>query len=146
LVIDVPAGHRRLNGALAEGLVRYRGYAAGDLARNQVQMDFMKTLLNQVLTREAIMNDPWELIRVVIEDVSTNMTIPNMVRYVPYITSASADKVTSFTMPGTDGYRRGAGSVFIPCPDSMHEVAFEVFYANTEPPEPPEPPEPNEGI
>ncbi|MCL2187404.1 MAG: LCP family protein [Defluviitaleaceae bacterium] len=132
LVIDVPAGHQRLNGTLAEGLVRYRGYGNADLGRNSVQMDFMTALLNQVLTREAIMNNPLELLSTVIQEVSTNMTIPSMVRYLPYITSASADRVYTFTMPGVGGYRRGAGSVFLPDLATLHDVTREVFFANAE--------------
>jgi LCP family protein required for cell wall assembly len=140
LVIDVPAGNRRLTGIQAEGLVRYRAtYASGDLQRNQVQMEFMAALFSQLLTREAIMNNPLGLVETVITETRTNATIADALRFLPFISSASADKVTTFTMPGEDGYRRGAGSVFIPCPEKMHEVAWEVFFANIEIPEEEEP-------
>jgi LCP family protein required for cell wall assembly len=133
LIIDVPAGFRRLDGALAEGLIRYRGYDNADLGRINVQMQFMTAVLTQLMTREAIMNNPLELARIIIEDVNTNMTVMGLLRYLPYITSASTDRIKTFTMPGTDGYRRGAGSVFLPCPDRLFDVTWEVFYANIEP-------------
>jgi len=147
LVIDVPGGHRRLNGVQAEGVVRYRGFANADLGRNRMQMDFMQALISQALTRENIMSNLVDYARIVIEDVNTNMTIPGMFRYLPYITATSADKITTFTMPGTDAYRRGVGSVFLPCLDTLHEVAWEVFFANIEPESEPEPePEPDEEL
>jgi LCP family protein required for cell wall assembly len=134
--IDLQPGMQPIDGVMAEQLVRFRGYSNADLGRNAVQMDFMKALLQQTLTREAIMNDPLRMIRIIIEDVRTNFTIMDAVRFLPYITSTSADKVSTFTMPGTDGFRRGLGSVFLPDLERLHDVAFEVFYANTELPEP----------
>ncbi|MCL2498719.1 MAG: LCP family protein [Defluviitaleaceae bacterium] len=134
LHIDLQPGPQLILGQQAEWLVRYRStYPNGDLGRNQIQMQFMTALLQQALTREAIMSNPLELARIIIEDVNTNMTVMNAVRYLPYITSINTEGISTFTMPGEDGYRRGVGSVFIPDLDRLHDVTHEVFRARTDP-------------
>ncbi|MCL2605012.1 MAG: LCP family protein [Defluviitaleaceae bacterium] len=133
LRIDLQPGPQLLMGQEAEWLVRYRETLPNnDLGRNQIQMQFMTALLQQVMTREAIMSNPLELARVIIEDVNTNMTLLNAARYLPFITSINTEGISTFTMPGTDGWRSGAGSVFIPDLEKLHEVTREVFYAHIE--------------
>jgi LCP family protein required for cell wall assembly len=133
LRIDLQPGPQLLNGQQAEWLVRYRTTLPNnDLGRNEIQMQFMTALLQQVLTRETILSNPFELARIIIEDVNTNMTLLNIARYIPYITSINTNAITTFTMPGEGGYRRGAGSVFIPDLERLHEVTREVFYAHIE--------------
>ena len=141
LHIDLQPGYQRLDGQQAEWFVRYRETLPNnDLGRNEHQMQFMKALLQQVFTREALMANPLELARIVIEDVNTNMTLLNAVRYVPYITSINTEAIRTFTMPSELGYKSGVGSVIIPDLKLMHDVINEVFYANieTEPEEEPD--------
>lgn len=131
LVINVPAGHQRINGATAEGLVRYRGYANQDLGRITVQKEFMMALMQQVLTRDALWPPSMELIRTIIEDVRTNVSITDIPRYVPYLTRASAGMIQTFTMPG-DIEMRNRQSVFLPCTTSLPDIIWDVFYADIE--------------
>jgi LCP family protein required for cell wall assembly len=133
-LIDVPAGHRRLTGVQAEGLVRYRGYSNADLGRNAVQKDFMVALLQQLMTRDALLNDPWELIRIVLDDTSSNMTLLNMGRYLLYLPPLRPlGEIRTFTMPGEAAWRNDV-SVFLPNLNLLHDVANEVFRMPTTPP------------
>jgi len=127
LFIDIPQGYQHLNGAMAEGVVRYRSFLTGDLMRNNIQMEFMSQLIKQVITKEAILSDPLALASVIINDVRTNASIVEMAKYLPYIGRISADRVTTFTLPGEAAFIDGI-SWFIPDPEALPGVVNRIFY------------------
>ena len=128
LVINIPAGYQHLDGQMAEGVVRFRSFPTGDLMRNTTHMEFMTQLIQQILTRESIMNNPLALAKVIMNDVQTNAGIIDIPRYLPYFNNVNADSVKTFTMPGAPVYRNGV-SWFIP-DAALPEVISQVFYAN----------------
>jgi len=138
LRIDLQPGFQRLNGVQAEGLVRYRGFADGDLGRNRTQMEFMTELVQQVTTREALMADPMELLRIFTNEVSTDFGPTSLLRFINYVPPlGTLGEIRTFVMPGAEGRRnmpvggRILGqSVFIPNMNLLHEVADDVFRAN----------------
>ena len=130
LIIDLQPGRQRLDGYAAEGLVRFRGFRTGDLGRNETQMDFMSQLISQVLTREAIMNEPLTMINIVLNDVSSNIGL-DAIRYIPYIMNMSSERITTFTMPGQGAYVGGV-SWFLPNAERVPGVVNQVFYAEVE--------------
>jgi len=130
LLIDIPAGLQKLDGNMAEGVVRYRQWPMGDLQRNEMQMEFMSQLIKQAATREALLNDPMEIIRIVLEDVRTNAGL-SAVRYIPFIPNVDIESVTTFTMPGHIGMV-GPREFFIPDAERLHEVIGNIFYADVE--------------
>jgi LCP family protein required for cell wall assembly len=129
LVIDLPAGRNRLNGLQAEGFVRYRQLPMGDLDRNENQKIFMVELITQLMTREAIMNDPLALANIVIQDVRTNFGLLNAAGILRYIGNISGDSITSFTMPGNVGYV-GSVEFFRPNTQQLPGVVNQVFFAD----------------
>lgn len=126
LFINIPPGTHHLDGRMAEGVVRFRSFPTGDLMRNEMQMEFMNQLIRQVLTREAIMNNPLALFNLVINDVNTNAGL-DALRFLPYIGNINADGIKTFTMPGHVGYI-GGGSFFIPGEQELISVVNQVFY------------------
>jgi len=139
LRIDVPAGNVRLDGNMAEGVVRFRQYPMGDLQRNQMQMEFMTQLIKQAATREAILNDPMELIRTINDNVRSDIGL-GAVMFIPYIPRLSLDSVQTFTMPGAVGTVDGRG-FFIPDASKLPDTINDVFYNTFEEPEEEEPEE-----
>lgn len=129
LFIDIPAGLQHLDGNMAEGVVRFRSFPTGDLMRNNMQMEFMSQLIQQTMTREAIMNDPLALAGVVLNDIRTNANILDIARFIPYIGNIDVDRVSTFVMPGSGQYRNGI-SWFIPNTAELPHIINEVFYAN----------------
>jgi len=127
LLIDVPEGLQMLDGNMAEGVVRYRLWPMGDLHRNNMQMEFMTLLIQQTLTREALLNNPLEMINIVLTEVRTDIGL-YAGRYLPYVENVNADSVTTFVMPGTIGYV-GNREFFIPDTAKMPTTINEVFYA-----------------
>ena len=138
LRINVPAGLQLLNGEMAEGVVRYRLYPMGDLQRNAVQMEFMTLLIQQATTREALLNDPAEIIRTLLENVRSDIGM-NAFLYIPYIPRVSADSVTTFTMPGSVGGVAISSTerreFFIPDTERLPAVISDIFYNVPETPQ-----------
>ena len=127
LVINLAPGMQRLDGAAAEGFVRFRRFPTGDLGRNQSQMEFMTQIINQVLTREAIMNDPIAMINIGLNYVRSNIGL-DAIRYINYIRNMSGDSVTTFVMPGHGAYIGGV-SWFLPDSQRVPDVINQMFYA-----------------
>jgi LCP family protein required for cell wall assembly len=128
LRIDVPAGLVKLDGRMAEGVVRYRQWPMGDLQRNQMQMEFMTALIQQAVTREALLNDPRAIIATIIEDVRTDMGILTAFLYIPMIQRVNLDSINTFTMPGRVGHVSGR-EYFIPDRENLPAVISDVFYS-----------------
>ena len=127
LYINLSPGLQRLDGYAAEGLVRFRGFPTGDLGRNQTHMEFMTQIISQVLTRDAIMNDPLAMVSIVLNDVRSNVGLDAM-RYIPYIGNISSDSITTFVMPGRGAYVNRV-SWFLPDAQRVPDVINQIFYA-----------------
>ncbi|MCL2841475.1 MAG: LCP family protein [Defluviitaleaceae bacterium] len=128
LSINIPAGTQLFDGAMAEHVVRFRSFPMGDLGRNHTHMEFMSQLIKQILTREALMNDPLTLANIVLTDVRTNVGL-DFVRYLPYLGSINREGISAFVMPGTGQYIDGV-SWFMPDTQALPNVINQVFYAD----------------
>ena len=126
LMIDIPAGMQVMDGRMAEGFVRYRGYAGGDITRINAQQQFMTQLFRQALRREAIMNDPVGLARVALNNVQTDIGL-DLVRYIPYIGNLSPDRIFTYTLPGSERRVHGA-SYWIPDANYVPMVINRKFF------------------
>ncbi|GMQ60204.1 LCP family protein [Vallitalea sediminicola] len=97
LYINLKKGEQELNGAQAEQLIRYRkGYANGDIGRIDMQHDFMKAFMNQVLTEK----NKFNIITIgsaIISDATTNFK--NLLDYVEYIDDITPDNLKLYTLP-----------------------------------------------
>lgn len=104
LYIDLKAGYQHLDGDKAEQLVRYRdGYAAKDLKRINVQQDFMRAMMKQVLSADTLLTNIQPLTKTVLSTVETDITILDALKYVKYISYINADSVKMETIPGVGG-------------------------------------------
>lgn len=72
LFINLQPGHQLLDGAAAEGLVRFRRYVTGDIQRIQVQHEFLREVSGQLLRARNILvlND---LVRIFQDNVDTDI-------------------------------------------------------------------------
>jgi len=77
LFIDLHPGMQRLNGLQAEGLVRFRNYATGDIQRIQTQHAFLAALADQLISARGILAID-DLIRIFRDNVETNLTLRNL--------------------------------------------------------------------
>ncbi len=105
LYINLKKGYQVLNGEQAEGYVRYR-YSDSDFARTQRQQKFIKAAIKQLLKPSNLLKID-QLFKIATETVKTNIPLSVGIRYLPMIKSLQDDKITSYTIEGTDAWDNG---------------------------------------
>lgn len=126
LHIHLQKGLQTLNGAQAEGYVRFR-HTDSDFARAARQQKFIAAALKQVLTPANLLKIP-TLMRIGFQTVQTNIPLPVALRYSTAIKSVQADKVASYTVEGSDTYIDGV-YYMLPNVDKMNQLIETTFYA-----------------
>lgn len=126
LHIHLSPGLQLLDGEAAEGLVRFRkGYVEGDVGRIRTQQLFLEAFAKKVTSPQIITKVP-NIIKTVLNTVSTDIKLSEVGDYVPYLKSMSADKVTFNIIPG-EGRYIGSKSYFIVDEAAMPSFIDEVF-------------------
>lgn len=107
LHIDLQPGKQILNGNQAEGFVRFRhnndmtvGYPLGDVQRTEVQQDFIKAFISQVLSTKNISKIP-DLINIALKNTETNITAREATKYITDASKIDINGIYSCTAPGT---------------------------------------------
>lgn len=127
LYIHLNAGMQHLDGDKAEQLVRFRKYREGDVARVRVQQMFLKELGKKMLSTESIIKNLPSLMKTFYNDVTTDFTLSDCVKYANYISDVSMDNVTMDTLPGEGGYI-GNVSYYLPYEDEIRGAVRRLFY------------------
>jgi LCP family protein required for cell wall assembly len=101
LRIAVPAGLQRLDGEMAEGVVRFRDtYREGDIQRIRVQHEFMKEFFKQTLSKSNIMKNFFSYANTIIKYVETDFPITDLPKYLKYVSKLDPDNIETHTLPG----------------------------------------------
>lgn len=133
LYINLKEGRQLLNGEDAEGLVRFRkGYARQDLQRVEVQQQFLKEFITQVLNKETILNNLGGLSLSLIKYVDTDFGITDLPKYISLIPNIKVDEINTATLPGTPETIDGL-SYYLLDTEGCKEIIDEFFYGNTDP-------------
>lgn len=99
LYIDLQAGYQLLDGDKAEQLVRFRKYPRGDIARVETQQQFIKAVAEQKLNI-SILTKVSDLYKTLQSDVKTNLTLIDVMKYLPNLKELSSENVTMYQLPG----------------------------------------------
>jgi LCP family protein required for cell wall assembly len=103
LYINLQKGTQTLNGEQAMWIMRFRStYAAGDIKRIEVQQDFLKTALSQILSNTSAI-PVTTLADIVMNDVETNLTYGNIIWFAKELFKMDAENVNFHTLPGNTG-------------------------------------------
>lgn len=101
LYIDLKKGYQRLNGAQAEGYVRFRHDPMGDIGRIERQQKFLYALISQVTKPNVIIKMP-TLIQELSKYVHTNLPISEMVSLATFFAREKSEIQLKTTMlPGS---------------------------------------------
>jgi len=130
LHINIQPGIHLMDGQMAEHFVRFRSYPDGDIGRISAQQQFMTQLFRQMLTREALLSNPVELIRIAVNRVDTDFRAVDATRYVQYIPNLRFDGMTNYTLPGYERRVHGQ-SMWIPRPEETLEIVSRLFHGIT---------------
>jgi len=99
LSINLQPGLQMLNGSDAEGLVRFRQYVQGDLQRVEVQQDFMKAWIAQLLDNDNLLDKLKTLYGIYTAYVDTNVDVSDIVRYYIYVNDLDIGAIRTHTLP-----------------------------------------------
>lgn len=120
LHIHLKAGEQVLDGADAEGLVRFRsGYANADLGRIDTQQDFLKEAIKQKLSFKYIFKLP-AVLREVDKNFETDLSALDIVALA--FDCRGCNNTVSYTLPGGAKYIGGA-SYFVADDDSAQQIS-----------------------
>ena len=127
LYINLKKGMQVLDGAKAEQLVRYRsGYAEGDLKRIEVQQEFMKEAIKQILKPKNILKLP-TILSVLEKEVDTDFQLlADGIKYSKYLTSFNMENVTTTKIPGEPVTQKGT-SYYIMDKDGTKDLFSTLF-------------------
>lgn len=99
LYIDIKAGYQLLDGYDALRLCRFRdGYAGGDLQRIEVQHEFLKAMMSQLLSVGSIPH-LGELINVLLWNVETDLNAANIAWFARQFLACRMENIQFYTMP-----------------------------------------------
>jgi len=136
LVISIPEGIQHLDGAMAEGVVRYRSsYARADMQRIEMQQAFLGELFRQTLQRDTLMRNVPELMSTFIEYVDTDFQIQDLPMYLQFIFRLNESSLNLTTLPVEEGvwlwdsFQNTNISYVIPKPAETRELIDRVFFA-----------------
>ena len=117
--IDLRPGVQMLDGDKALQFVRFRG-ATGDIGRVERQQSFMMEFLNQNLVPRNISRIP-ELVAAMNRNISTNLTIGEMVTIGMIARELEVENVRTEILPGRPDYINGV-SYWIPGTQSLDDI------------------------
>lgn len=100
LLIDLRSGRQRLNGRQAEGYVRFRHDALGDLKRIQRQQAFMKAVMAQLLQPDKIVRFP-AMLDAFMAAVKTDLTVRDLQAIKDVAQAQEGRPIEMKTLPGT---------------------------------------------
>ena len=126
LYIHLPAGERRLNGAEAQQLVRFRsGYPNADLGRINVQQAFVASALEQWLSAKNLLYVPSAL-RLVLKSTKTDLTFGKLVWLAESALRCNPKSMRIATLPG-NAVDIAGGSYYVLDPEGVAKLVNEMI-------------------
>lgn len=127
LYIDLKPGLQHLDGDKAEQLVRCRySYARQDLDRVEVQQKFLKEFFKKALSTDTIMSNPGVYLNTIMNYVTTDMGITDMVKYAKYAKNISGENIKGYTLPGEPETINGI-SYYIMDKNETEKMMYDIF-------------------
>lgn len=100
LFIDLQPGRQLLDAEQAEGYIRFRHDAEGDIGRIKRQQWFLKGVLQKLKDPAVVFKIP-QLIEVAKKYVQTDMSLATMMKLGGFVKEVDMDKIQVATLPGT---------------------------------------------
>ncbi len=126
LHIDFEKGNYVLNGAQAEEYLRFRKDYLGDIGRVHRQQKFIKALLEQLKTPEALRKIP-EALKIANLYTRTDLNLYQMSQYAAVAHDIDLNKVEFVMLPGGPN-KKGIISYWILDPDKTQQVINRLIY------------------
>lgn len=126
LHISLEKGMHHLDGAEAEGYMRYRKDTLGDIGRIRRQQWFLNALANK-MKDPVIIIKMHDIIKSVSKYIQTDLTFYELAQYAALIKSLDSSKIKTATLPGEPS-QRGVISYWILDPDGVQDIINKLVY------------------
>ena len=126
LYIHLKKGQQHLDGDKAEQLVRFRRYPEGDIARVKMQQEFIRAVAEQKLNLSIIDKIP-DLFKTFQDDIDTNFTLIDVMKYLPNVKELSSDDITMYQVPGSYNDEDYGASYWIADMTALKKLVSETF-------------------
>ena len=133
LAIHLKPGLQTLKGSDAEGLVRYRkdnnggGYNNADLGRIEVQQDFVRELLKQLISKDNLFKNADAYVKTLFKYVDTDIRISDAVKYMSVLKRFNGDNIHTLTIPSYIGSLYGFEGGVIINETENDKVCYDIF-------------------
>lgn len=128
LHINLKKGVRHLNGKEAEGFMRFRKDALGDIGRIRRQQWFLNALSAKLKDPAVIIKMP-EILKSVSQYIQTDFSFYELAQYAALIKSTDLSKIKVATLPGEPS-QRGFISYWILDPKGVQDVVDRLVYGD----------------
>ena len=126
LRINLQTGWTHMDGKTAEGFLRFRHDAYGDIGRVRRQQQFIGALRNRLNSPDVVLRLP-ELISVVSRYVKTNMSPTELLQFANYAKKVPTQDTRFATLPGHTSSREGT-SYWIIDRDETEQLLARLLY------------------
>ena len=126
LHVDLDKGYQILNGEQAEGYIRFRKDALGDIGRVHRQQKFIKALIEQIKGPEAVRKIP-EALKIASLYTRTDLNLYQMSQYAAMAREIDLNKVEFVMLPGGPN-KKGIISYWILDPEKTQQVINRLIY------------------
>lgn len=128
LSIHLKAGLQTLNGEQAQGLVRFRHtYAEGDIKRVQVQQDFCKELLSQLVSKDVFFKNIRTYLTTLYRYVETDVKLTDAVKYMSVVKDFNPNNTVTYTIPGYGGTLYGITGGYVLDEQKLDDFCYDIF-------------------
>ncbi|MGN0192637.1 MAG: LCP family protein [Candidatus Gastranaerophilaceae bacterium] len=131
LDINLTKGEHVLSGKEAEGFLRYRKDALGDIGRTSRQQWFLTALAKKLKSPETITKIP-ELIKIADKNVKTDLSLYDLSKYAAFATSMNVADIETAVLPGEPN-KRGYISYWILDPEKTENVINRMVFNRVDP-------------
>ncbi|OGH98943.1 MAG: hypothetical protein A2104_05015 [Candidatus Melainabacteria bacterium GWF2_32_7] len=126
LRIDLYPGYQNLNAEQAEGYLRFRHDAVGDIGRMKRQQWFIRSLVKKLQSPDMIVKIP-QIIQLASKYIRTDMNFYELSQFAAYAKAIDLDNVQTATLPGKPS-KFGSISYWILDTEKAQEVIDRIIY------------------
>ncbi len=128
LHINLTKGTQHLDGKQAEGFMRYRKDALGDIGRIRRQQWFLNALATKMKDPGVLLKMP-ETIKAISKYIQTDFSFYELAQYITLIKSIDLSQVKVATLPGEPS-QRGIISYWILDPNGVQDIVNKLVYGD----------------
>jgi len=126
LNINLKQGWQKLSGREAQGYIRFRHDAYGDIGRMGRQQQFLETLFKSFTKPVNLLKAPLAF-RIAIQYVQTDLSFPKIIRLANFTRMLDIKDIRTFTATGEEGSSDYAGSILIPDKQYIRQLVKDYF-------------------